>query len=141
MLRKQRTTILVKGDDTIAQSFAEEILKKYHVVTLQEPHNALIMAKMRESAQKKIFYLGEVCVTECRVMVEEVTGLGLAQGDQPQLAFHLAVIDAAFNVNLPECKRWQAILTAEESKILARESVERARVSRTRVKFETMDEV
>ncbi|MBS4032128.1 MAG: phosphonate C-P lyase system protein PhnG [Clostridiales bacterium] len=139
MQRKRRTTILVKSGKQLAKLFAGEIIQNYPVVTVQEPQNGLIMIKMRESAQNKLFYLGEVFVTECKVQVGNVLGVGIIQDDQPEMAYYLALIDAAYNADLAETKRWEAMLTEEENRIMAREAQERFTLLKTTVNFETMD--
>jgi len=139
MLRKRRTTILVKGDPALAKSMAEQICKIYDVRVIQEPKNGLVMIKMRESSQRKLFYLGEILVTECKVQINEALGVGLVQDHQEELAYYLAVIDAAYNAGLPEVTNWDSILLSEEEKIAAREAKELQKVLRTKVNFETMD--
>jgi len=64
LLRKRRTTILVKGDQKLAKSLAEQIIKNYNVKVMQKPENGLVMVKMRESSARKLFYLGELLVNE-----------------------------------------------------------------------------
>ncbi|MBA1335515.1 MAG: hypothetical protein HPY66_1140 [Firmicutes bacterium] len=139
MKRKRRTTILVKGNEQTAKLLADEIINKYPVTTIQKPDNGLIMLKMRESSQKKLFYLGEVLVTECKVQVAGVLGVGIVQDDKPEMAYHLAVIDAAYNAGLAETEKWERILVEEEKRILDREANERVSLLKTRVNFETMD--
>ena len=69
MIRKQRTQILIKGSAEVSVNLAQEILTVYEVKTLEEPNNSLVMVKVRESAQRSLFYLGEVLITECKVMI------------------------------------------------------------------------
>ncbi|KJS21994.1 MAG: phosphonate C-P lyase [Clostridiaceae bacterium BRH_c20a] len=139
MLRKRRTTILVKGDQKLAKSLAEQIIKNYNVKVMQKPENGLVMVKMRESSARKLFYLGELLVTECKVQINEVLGVGLVSGDRQELAYYLAVIDAACNAALPETKSWESVLMVEEEKIAAHEAKEHLKLLRTKVNFETMD--
>lgn len=139
MQRRRRTTILVKGKRQTAKLLAGEIIKKYPVKVIQEPQTGLMMVKMRESSQKKLFYLGEILVTECKVQIGGVLGMGIIQDDKPEMAYHLAVIDAAYNSNLKETEKWEVILMEEEKKIQAQEASEMANILKTKVNFETMD--
>ena len=41
------------------------------------------MVKVRESAQRTLFYLGEVLITECKVMINGFLGIGMVKGHEP----------------------------------------------------------
>ncbi|WP_028307925.1 phosphonate C-P lyase system protein PhnG [Desulfitibacter alkalitolerans] len=139
MNRKNRTTILVKGNWQIAGSLAQEIISKYNVRTIQKPSRGLVMIKVREGAQNSVFYLGEMLVTECKVQIDDKLGVGIIHDDNPEMAYNLAVIDAAYNACLLETSTWKAILFAEEERIRNREAKEMADVLKTKVDFTTMD--
>ncbi|NPV44119.1 MAG: phosphonate C-P lyase system protein PhnG [Firmicutes bacterium] len=139
MERKRRTAILVRGNQEIAKSLASEIINKYKVRVVQEPNSSLVMIKIRETSQKKIFYLGEVLVTECKVQIYDVLGIGIIQDYNPEMAYYLAVIDASYNADLEETKKWETILLREEKLIEDREKKETASILKTKVNFETMD--
>ncbi|WP_394138832.1 phosphonate C-P lyase system protein PhnG [Cytobacillus oceanisediminis] len=139
MKRKQRTEILISGSQALAKSLAEEIEQKYSVSIIQEPKNGLVMLKARETAQKSLFNLGEVLVTECKVRVEGKIGIGIVKGHHPILAYHLAVIDAAILGNLPETKIWADILESEKQNIEEQRKANNEAILKTKVSFETMD--
>lgn len=139
MKRKQRTEILINGSPSIAEAMAREINQNYSVLVLKEPENGLVMLKVRETSKKSLFYLGEVMVTECKVQIEDVIGIGIVKGHQPELAYHLAVIDAAFQAKLPQVNNWLEILHDEKERILKQESEKIKSVLDTKVNFETMD--
>ncbi|MFZ5754803.1 MAG: phosphonate C-P lyase system protein PhnG [Bacillota bacterium] len=140
MDRRRRTMILIKGRPQLAQEMAEDIIRKYEVKVIEKPHTGLVMVKVRESARQSLFYLGEILVTECKVQINGILGVGIVQDFQTQLAYHLAVIDGAYNANLEEVKAWAPLLWAEEKEILAREAREMAGVLKTKVDFTTMDQ-
>jgi alpha-D-ribose 1-methylphosphonate 5-triphosphate synthase subunit PhnG len=94
---------------------------------------------MRETSQKKLFYLGEVLVTECKVQIDDILGVGIIQDDNPEMAYYLAVIDASYNTGLEETKEWETVLLREEKLIKDREKKEAASILKTKVNFETMD--
>ncbi|NGP45090.1 phosphonate C-P lyase system protein PhnG [Bacillaceae bacterium SIJ1] len=138
MKRKKRTEILINGSLELSSSMAQEVSDRYSVTTIEEPNQGLIMVKMRESAQNSLFYLGEVLVTECRVQIEDKIGLGIVKGIEPELSYQLAVIDAAYEANLPETNEWATKLQAEEEKLVRARKANAAKVLRTKVNFETM---
>jgi alpha-D-ribose 1-methylphosphonate 5-triphosphate synthase subunit PhnG len=137
--RKRRTRILVLGGETLRKKLADEIRSKYDVKEIESPNNGLVMMQMREGARNGLFYLGELLVTEAKVGIGDVFGLGIVSGDAQDAALDLAVIDAACNAALPETTCWEAELSALEREIEAKMAAEDASVSRTSVNFETMD--
>lgn len=139
MIRKKRTEVLIKGSAEVSAKLAQEILKIYHVKTLEEPNNSLVMVKVRESAQQSLFYLGEVLITECKVMINGYLGIGMAKGYEPELVHNLAIIDAAYNAGLPETKKWTNVLLLEEGRIREECEAIKNKVLKTKVNFDTMD--
>ena len=106
MNRKRRTEILIRGRRKLSEKLSEEIKNKYEIKNVQDPENGLVMIKMRETAKKQLFYLGDVLVTEAKVSINGNLGLGIVNGDEEKLAYDLAVIDAAYNAELNETKMW-----------------------------------
>lgn len=139
MIRKKRTEVLIKGSSEVSVKLAQEILEIYHVKTIEEPKNSLVMVKVRESAQQSLFYLGEVFITECKVMIDGYLGIGMVKGHEPELVYNLAIIDAAYNANLPETKAWTNVLLLEEGRIKKECEALKNKVLKTKVNFETMD--
>ncbi|MFD2115805.1 phosphonate C-P lyase system protein PhnG [Paenibacillus yanchengensis] len=130
---------MIKGTPEIAAALALEIKDRYRVTIIEEPNHGLVMVKVRESAQKSLFYLGEVLVTECKVQIEGKIGIGILKGDEPERAYDLAVIDAAYEAQLQEITAWSTILSSEADRIAREQKVVDAAVLRTKVNFETMD--
>lgn len=97
------------------------------------------MASMRESARLSRFYLGEVLVTEAKVQINGTIGIGITTDEDPSAAHELAVIDSAFNADLPEIKGWLPRLQEEDARTDRRLAQEEARILETRVVFDTMD--
>jgi alpha-D-ribose 1-methylphosphonate 5-triphosphate synthase subunit PhnG len=139
MKRRRRTEILINGSQKQSEQMAHFILEKYQVKVIQEPESGLVMLKVRETSQKSLFYLGEVLITECKVQIGGIIGIGIVRGDQPDLAFHLAVIDAAFEANLPETIGWVELLETEEKAIQEKRTIANRSILKTKVNFETMD--
>ncbi len=139
MKRRRRTEILINGTCDLAEVFAKSILNHYEVNVIQEPENSLVMVKMRETSKKSLFYPGEVFVTESKVQIQDNIGIGIVWGDQPELAYQLAIIDAAFIARLPETIEWIDRLLQEEKKLQANEASVNHSILKTKVNFETMD--
>lgn len=139
MKRRKRTEILIKGSAELARRFSKEIEKKYSIKVIQAPENGLVMVKMREAAQKSLFYLGEVFVTEAKIQIKDELGTGIVTGNNEELAYDLAVIDAAYNAGLEETNNWEQQLLDEEINIKKKAEKEQAKIMMTKVNFETMD--
>lgn len=139
MKRKRRMRILIDGSREVSKKLALQIEQNYAVEIMMKPQEALTMIKMRETAKNSLFYLGEVLVTECKVHINNCVGIGIVVGLEEELAYQLAVIDAAFEANLPETKSWLSLLIEEELRIEAQRKMEQAAINKTKVNFETMD--
>lgn len=139
MNRKTRTEILLKSPVELAAQLAGEIQAKYDVKTIEEPNPGLVMLKVRETAYRSLFYLGEVLITECKVLINGHLGIGMIKGDKPEFAYYLAVIDAAYQAELPETKRWTKIFRQEDAIIKQLDADFKNKVSKTKVNFQTMD--
>jgi alpha-D-ribose 1-methylphosphonate 5-triphosphate synthase subunit PhnG len=140
MERLRRTRILVDGDPGLSTELCARIRQRYSIVSLVEPREMLVVIRVRESARGSLFYLGEALATECRVLLDEVPGIGLLLGSQRQRAFELAVIDAAMSapVPLPEELDWVVLLQAEEARLAGALHIGQERIERTRVEFSSM---
>ncbi|HZK53360.1 MAG TPA: phosphonate C-P lyase system protein PhnG [Desulfosporosinus sp.] len=139
MLRKKRTEILINGSSEVSVKLSQEILTVYEVKTLEEPNNSLVMVKVRESAKRSLFYLGEVLITECKVMIQGALGIGMVMGHKLELAYNLAIIDAAYNANCPETKEWTSVLLREGDRIKGNCEASQNKILKTKVNFDNMD--
>ncbi|MFU0789617.1 MAG: phosphonate C-P lyase system protein PhnG [Virgibacillus proomii] len=139
MKRRRRTEILVQGNADLAEKLASQIKQAYTYKVIVKPHYGLTMVKMRESAKKSLFYIGEVLVTEAKVEINEQIGIGIVQGMEDELAMNLAIIDAAYNANLPETQMWTNILVVAEAEINRKKIKRQAELLETKVNFETME--
>jgi alpha-D-ribose 1-methylphosphonate 5-triphosphate synthase subunit PhnG len=138
MNRKDRTEILIKGNKNLAMRLADIIRKAYQVNIIEKPSHSLVMVECRETAHKSRFYLGEVYVSDCKVMINKKVGIGICKGHDLTLAYNLAIIDAAFNNNLPETEKWEIELLAEKKKVIEKEAAINEKILKTKVNFETM---
>ncbi|WP_077298411.1 phosphonate C-P lyase system protein PhnG [Virgibacillus pantothenticus] len=139
MKRRRRTEILVQANTDLAKSLANQIKQTYTYKEIVAPQYGLTMVKMRESAKKSLFYIGEMLVTEAKVEINEQIGIGVVQGMQDDLATNLAIIDAAYNAQLPETLGWADVLLEAEADIHHKRAKQQAELMETKVSFETMD--
>ncbi len=136
--RRKRTEILIRGRKDTLRQLATDIESRYDIKLLQSPQNALVMVKMRESAKAGLFYLGEVLITESKVILNQWVGTGIIRGHDPESAYMLAVIDAAYNAELPIINEWEETLLSEELWIQTKQRMELEAVHSTKVNFESM---
>jgi alpha-D-ribose 1-methylphosphonate 5-triphosphate synthase subunit PhnG len=139
MNRRRRTKILIDGTRELPKKLAASVEKKYEITILAEPQEALVMVKMRETAKKSLFYLGEVLVTETKVQLHQQTGTGLVVGHDEERSYWLAIIDAAYQANIQEISEWESMLLEEEATIKEEMKRKQAEILKTKVNFETMD--
>ena len=142
--RYERTRALVDGDPSLAREIVREVedeLGAEALKVLDEPREELVMVQVRETAQGGLFYLGEALMTSCRVKAGDAQGLGIVMGDDRELAFDLALIDAAFaqDGGPIDTTRWEELLRAERVRIDAERALEQAVTGKTRVDFSTME--
>lgn len=139
MNRRRRTKILIKGNDDLHKKLAAQIKNKYEINIVEHPENGLVMIKMRETARRQLFYLGEVLVTEAKVSIDGNLGMGIVCGDNEELALNLAIIDAAYKCRLEETKTWEERLINEENLIKEKLDEEADKILKTKVDFRTMN--
>lgn len=139
MNRKRRTEILIKSDEALAKKLANSVRKKCGIKVIEEPNQGLVMIKMRETAKKELFYLGEVLVTEAKLYVNGALGMGIVKGENEELAMNLAIIDGAYKANIEETKLWEEVLIKAEEEIKESERKEASKILETKVDFSTMD--
>ena len=129
MERKVRTRILVEGDRTVLDQLAREIEQMHDVALVKEPTEELVMLRVRESAQRSQFYLGEALMTSCVVRIGSAYGYGMA------------VVDAAYTLDPASCENagWNARLAESDEHIQAKKSKRNEALLRTQVDFSTME--
>ena len=140
MKRRRRTQILVDSPHELARSLAQRIEDGVEVIDVTPAHQGLVMCQVRETARNQRFYLGEALMSEARVRIGNVIGLGAALGDDAQLARDLAVIDAALSQTEPlsVAEEIEDELERAGRELERRRAVEVARTMASRVQFNTM---
>lgn len=141
MKRHERTRILIEGNRDIVQKIVADVEGNFPIDVLDDPQESLVLMKVRESAQRSLFYLGEALMTTCRVSVNGVQGRGMVLGSDRALAYALAVADAAFDLTDACCDKraWEAAMAAEAKRLEEQAAARRAEVAATRVDFSTME--
>jgi alpha-D-ribose 1-methylphosphonate 5-triphosphate synthase subunit PhnG len=134
-----RTKILVEGNPELATAFTERIERGHRVKVERPPAKSLALVKARDSASMALFYAGEILLTECTVTVNDTIGFGAVMGDDPDKAYELAVVDAAFRAELPETAEWIGQMLEEEESIRRKHLQEQAAVLRSKVDFGTLE--
>lgn len=141
MKRKERTQVLIEGDRDLLGSIAREVEQVHDVEVVREPVEELVMLKMRESARRSQFYLGEALMTSCVVRIGEAYGYGMVLGEDRKKAFDLAIVDAAYALDdLADDRRaYDERIAEEQERIAAQKRLRNEAVLRTQVDFSTME--
>ncbi|MFV0558014.1 MAG: phosphonate C-P lyase system protein PhnG [Enterococcus sp.] len=140
MKRKQRTQILIEDQTGLLGELATHAQALFPIEILEEPHLGLMMSPVRESAQKSLFYLGEVLVTKARVRVNRQIGLGILSGEDYEKALHLAMIDVAYPLlTTSQLLEWDALLLKAEEQIVKQRKRYQSQLNKTKVSFDTME--
>lgn len=139
--RYERTRVLVEGSPALSREIVCSIEQEGQgIEVLDEPREELVMVKVRETAQRSLFYLGEVLATTCRVRVGGSVGFGIVMGSDRCAAYELAVIDAAFaSDGFGGREEAERMIAAEAERLERDERRKLGTRERTRVDFSTMD--
>lgn len=138
MKRAERTKLLIEVGRELALQLAANICEQYEVQEISPPKEGLIMVKMRETAQKSLFYIGEVLVTETKVRIGNAYGVGLVRESEPELSKALAIIDAAYSAQLPETLIWASHFEVLAEQLHMKQQKIKQSIERTKVNFDTM---
>lgn len=140
LTRRRRTQILADSRPAVAEDLAALVERHYPVVEVFPPRQGLVMCQVRETARNSRFYLGEALMTECRVRIGEVEGLGAVLGSNSAQARAMAVVDAALSHTEPlTCTdELERKLLEAESVLLRDTAHDRAQTLVSRVDFDTM---
>ncbi len=132
-------TILHRVDKGILGQLARSVLAAVpEIRVIKPPQVGLVMIRARETVENQPFNLGEVLVTECTVALGEATGWGCCLGDDPDRAYHLAVLDLVLHLGVGPVERIEAALLAEEERILQEDVSEFASIARSQVQFDVL---
>ena len=141
MRRKERTRVLVEGRREVLSRIAREAEGACEVRVVEDPAEELVMLKVREGAQRSLFYLGEALMTSCTVRVGDAYGYGMVLGEDRDKARDLAVVDAAYahDEALGERLGWDELLAREAACLDVELRRRREALLKTQVDFSTME--
>jgi alpha-D-ribose 1-methylphosphonate 5-triphosphate synthase subunit PhnG len=140
MKKSRLTRILIEGDPDVLKKLCAQVEEAVSIRVEHQPKTGLVMMKTRDSVSMQPFYNGEVLVTECTVSIQGEIGFGVTMGEEPERAYQMAAVDAAFNAGLPITASWMTELEEEEEKIRKKHLKESAIVAQSRVHFDTMED-
>jgi len=105
------------------------------------PKLGMTMVQAEDSIDFQPFYLGEVLITECQVLVNGQLGYGYCMGDAPQKAYSIAVINAIMHTEgHPKQKDVNVFIEIEKAKLLKKQLEEYNQVLKTKVDFKIMEQ-
>ncbi|WP_375258417.1 phosphonate C-P lyase system protein PhnG [Citreimonas sp.] len=128
--------ILARADAARLKAFAEPLIAALGDIEVRENRTGLVMLPMRDTAQRTHFHLGEVLVSEARIVAGGVEGYGMRRGRDLEAAMAMALVDlcVASGVHLRACA---AFVTDEAAKQAEEDRETLRRVEATRVEMET----
>lgn len=141
MRRRERTRVLIEGRPELLASLSREAEQGHEVKVVEEPREELVLLKVREDAQRSLFYLGEALMCSCTVSIDGALGFGMVLGEDADIAYTLAVVDASYAADIPECREnaWEERLEREREHLDEELRREEEALLATRVDFQTME--
>jgi alpha-D-ribose 1-methylphosphonate 5-triphosphate synthase subunit PhnG len=138
MNRDKRFELIAHANSERICEIAERILADTEVEVIKKPVGGMIMMRFRDTAEKCIFNLGEVLVTEAEVRIDEELGYAIVMGRDPEAALAGAILDAAVEAEHPLAPEIVDLLGSEE--VRRKEELQKtwAEVVTTKVDFEVM---
>lgn len=130
------TEIIAEGGKETLLVIAERITSFHKIEIIRTPDDGMVMVRHIDPLYKTPFYMGEVYVTECEVVVDGFPGYSCVLGREGERALYGAVIDAVLASSLDIKKEVEIMLNAEEQVILSRWEKEEKMIAGTKVDFE-----
>ncbi len=138
MNRDKRFELIARADSERICKIAERILADTAVEVIKKPVGGMIMMRFRDTAEKCIFNLGEVLVTEAEVRIGEELGYAIVMGRDPEAALAGAILDAAVGSGHPLAPEIIDLLRSEEGRLKEELQKTWSEVATTKVDFEVM---
>ncbi|KAF5415877.1 MAG: phosphonate C-P lyase system protein PhnG [Euryarchaeota archaeon] len=138
MNRDKRFELIARANSEWICGIAERILADTAVEVIKKPVGGMIMMRFKDTAEKCVFNLGEVLVTEAEVRIDEELGYAMIMGKDPEAALAGAILDAAVEAEHPLTPEIIDLLISEE--VRRKEELQKtwANVATTKVDFEVM---
>jgi alpha-D-ribose 1-methylphosphonate 5-triphosphate synthase subunit PhnG len=128
--------VLSRCDPRFLKAFAEPLIGVLGDIEVIENRTGLVMLPMRDTAQGTNFHLGEVLMSEARILASGIEGFGMRRGRDLEAAMAMAVVDACVAL---DCARDHCLAFVEEQRARL-EEIDREtlrHVEATRVDMET----
>lgn len=138
MKKRRLSYILAHTNIENLKKEVEKLENLYKVSTVKEPEMGLTMVKVKDGVYKEKFYIGELLITESSVHLNGILGMGIVQGDDPERAYLMGVIDAAFNSEKVDKGELLKVIENWEKTIKDIYIEEKSMVEGSKVKFNTM---
>ncbi len=138
MNRDKRFELIARANSERICEIAERILADTAVEVIKKPVGGMIMMRFRDTAEKCVFNLGEVLVTEAEVRIDEELGYAIVMGRDPEAALAGAILDAAVESGHPLTPEIIDLLRSEEARCKEELQKTWAEVATTKVDFEVM---
>ncbi|MEA3324814.1 MAG: phosphonate C-P lyase system protein PhnG [Euryarchaeota archaeon] len=138
MNRDKRFELIARADSERICEIAERILADTTVEVIKKPSSGMIMMRFRDTAEKYIFNLGEVLVTEAEVRIGSELGYAMVMGRGPEAALAGAILDAAVESGHLLAPEIIDLLKGEEGRLKEELQKTWAEVATTKVDFEVM---
>jgi len=128
------------GNDDFVQLITK-LESNLSIEMVMAPKLAMTMVQAEDSIDFQPFYLGEVLISECQVLVDGQMGYGYCMGDNPQRVYCIAVVDALMHTEGHSMqKEVNAFLEIEQEKIKKKQVEEYNQVLKTKVDFKIMEQ-
>ncbi|NOQ33694.1 MAG: phosphonate C-P lyase system protein PhnG [Methanosarcinales archaeon] len=138
MNRDKRFELIARANSERICEIAERILADTSVEVIKKPVGGMIMMRFRDTAEKCVFNLGEVLVTEAEVRIGSELGYAMVMGRDPEVALAGAILDAAVGSGHPLAPEIIDLLISEEVRLKEELQNTWAEVATTKVDFEVM---
>lgn len=125
--------LLTDADGTVLRRWADRVAATAEIQVVEEPAAALVHMQARDGARGVPFFLGEVLITRCRVLVNGAVGFGTALGEDAERSLCTAILDGALQIGHPLGAEIAAELERDRSR---QQGQETTLVRRTRVRFQ-----
>ena len=128
--------ILARSKAARLKALAETLIPHLGVIEVEQSRTGLVMLPMRDTAQGVNFHLGEVLVSEARIICAGHLGYGMRRGRDLEAAMAMALVDLSVSMGVrgDAC----AVFLRAESKAQTEADNELLRkVEATRVDMET----
>jgi alpha-D-ribose 1-methylphosphonate 5-triphosphate synthase subunit PhnG len=131
------------------KQFTDELLADLEVLNVQievlENRTGLVMLPAQDNAHGTKFFLGEVLVSEARVLVDGVEGYGACLGRDLEQSLAVGILDTFLRVHDDEAspaesaleERIHSFIAAQANAQLEQDAALMQRVESTRVEMET----